>query len=296
MRWIQISIETSREAEDAVSNLLMEVGSDGVQTEDDRLNSGKVTLIAYFPPDDTVGERVSRISELLKDMRELKINVGEGKISFKNLDDTEWSEQWKEFFKPLPIGERILVYPSWESVGDFPGRDIRIQIDPGMAFGTGGHSTTLLALELLESSIQGGEKIADVGVGSGILSIAAVKLGAREAVAIDVDEKATGIARENSQKNGVGDRIHVMRGDSIRVIEDKYDTIVCNIYTKVILSMIPDFRACLRSDGSLILSGILEIELPKIEVELQNNGLAILETRFDEEWAAVLANRVTSNG
>lgn len=289
MKWVQVSIETSREAEDALSNLLVEMGSGGVQIEDGSSNSSKVTVSAYFPPDDLVGERVSRISGLLRDIRELNIDVGTGRIRLKNLDELDWSERWKEFFKPLAIGERILVYPSWENIGEFPTRDILIQIDPGMAFGTGGHSTTLLALELLENVLQGGEKVADVGTGSGILAIAAVKLGAGKVTAIDVDAKAVAIARENSQRNGVSDEIHVICGDLLSVIKDKYDVIVSNIYSNVILSMIPDFRYYLKADGRLILSGILERELPIIENELQNNSLKILETRLDEEWVAVLA-------
>ncbi len=289
MKWVQVSIETSREAEDALSNLLVEMGSGGVQIEDGSSNSSKVTVSAYFPPDDLVGERVSRISSLLRDIRELNMDVGTGRIRLKNLDELDWSERWKEFFKPLAIGERILVYTSWENVSEFPTRDVLIQIDPGMAFGTGGHSTTLLALELLENVLQGGEKVADVGTGSGILAIAAVKLGAGKVIAIDVDAKAVAIARENSQRNGVSDEIHVICGDLLSVIKDKYDVIVSNIYSNVILFMIPDFRYYLKADGRLILSGILERELPIIENELQNNSLKILETRVDEEWVAVLA-------
>lgn len=289
MKWVQISIETSREAEDALSNLLVEMGSGGVQIEDGSPKSSKVTVLAYFPSDDLVGERVSRISSLLRDIRELNINVGTGRIRLKNLDELDWSERWKEFFKPLAIGKRILVYPSWENIDEFPTRDILIQIDPGMAFGTGGHSTTLLALELLEYILRGGEKVADVGTGSGILAIAAVKLGAGKVTAIDVDAKSVAIARENSQRNSVSDEIHVICGDLLSVIKDKYDVIVSNIYSKVILSMIPDFRYYLKADGRLILSGILERELPIIENELQNNNLETLETRVDEEWVAVLA-------
>ena len=292
MKWVQISIETSKEAEDALSNLLMEMGSGGAQIDDDRLNSNKVTVTAYFPPDDTVGERISKISKLLRDMRELNINVGMGRISIKNLDELDWSERWKEFFKPLPIGERILVYPSWESVSDFPSRDILVKIDPGMAFGTGGHSTTLLALELLESVLQGGEKVADVGTGSGILSIAAVKLGARKVTAIDVDARAAAVARENLKKNGVSSKVHVICGDLLSIIDDRYDIIVSNIYTKVILSMIPDFKHYLKGDGRLILSGILTRELPEIENGLQNSNFMVMGTRSHEEWVAVLTKSV----
>jgi ribosomal protein L11 methyltransferase len=296
MRWVRISIETCRESEDALSNLLMEMGSGGVQIEgNNSISDTRVVVTAYFAPDDMIGERVSRITRLLENMRDLDINVGAGRISLDSLDERSWSEQWKEFFRPLTIGERILVYPSWENISESLPRDILVQIDPGMAFGTGGHSTTILSLELLENVLKGGEEVADVGAGSGILAIAAVKLGAKEVVAIDVDAEAAIIARENARRNGVGDKIHVICGELLSAVNDKYDVIVSNISSKAILSMIPDLRFYLSVDGRLILSGILESEVSEIQNELERNNLMTLETRRDEEWAAVLAKASQQN-
>ena len=290
MRWVRISIETSRESEDALSNLLMEMGSGGVQIEDDSsISDTKVVVTAYFPPDDMIGERVSEITKLLENMRDLNIDVGAGRISLGSLDEQNWSERWKEFFKPVGVGERILVSPSWEDVSESPPRDILIQIDPRMAFGTGRHSTTTLSLELLENVLKGGEKVVDVGTGSGILAIASAKLGAKKVVAIDVDARAAAIAKENSQRNGVSGRIHVICGELLSAVSDRYDVIVSNISSKAILSMMPDFRSYLSVDGRLILSGILECEVYEIQNELECNNLMVLETRRDEEWAAVLA-------
>ncbi len=289
MKWAKISIDTSPESEDALSNLFIEMGSGGVQIADDGSGSHSVVISAYFPPDDMIGERISKLTRLLAYMREMGMNVGAGRVSVERLDESQWSEPWKEFFKPLPIGERILVYPSWEDVGECQSRDILIQINPQMAFGTGRHSTTMLCLELLEDTLEGGERVADVGTGSGILAIAAIKLGAREVVAIDVDEKAIPIARENAQLNGVGDRVHVVCGESLNPVDERYDVIVSNIASKAILSMIPDFGRYLNSGGKLILSGILDHEVSEIQDELENSDLMILETRFHEEWAAVLA-------
>ncbi len=287
MRWVRISVETSRESADALSNLLLEMDSGGVQVEDD--NSDRVSVTAYFPPDDMVGERVSKITALLQNLREMNVDVGAGRVTMESVDEQDWSDSWKEFFKPLPIGESILVYPSWEDVSEFPSRDILIQIDPGMAFGTGGHSTTKLCLELLESVLKGGERVADVGAGSGILSIAAVKLGVREVVAVDVDERATVVARENSQRNKVEERIHVICGEGLSAVKDKYDVIVSNISSKIILSMIPDFRSHLNDGGRLILSGVLGREAPEFRDGLENRGFIVLETRCDEEWVGIVA-------
>jgi ribosomal protein L11 methyltransferase len=188
------------------------------------------------------------------------------------------------------------VHPSWEEVSESPSRDILIQIDPEMAFGTGGHSTTKLCLELLESVLKGGERVADVGAGSGILSIAAVKLGAREVVAVDVDERATVVARENSQRNNVDERIHVICGEGLGAVKGKYDVIVSNISTKIIFSMVPDFRYYLNDDGRLVLSGILGREEPEARNVLDSNGLIVLETRRDEEWLGIVAEGGETRG
>jgi ribosomal protein L11 methyltransferase len=287
MKWARISVETSRESADALSNLLLEMGSGGVQVEDD--NSDRVSVTAYFPPDDMIGERVSKITALLQSLREMSMDVGIGRVTMESVNEQDWSESWKEFFKPLHIGERILVHPSWEEVSESPSRDILIQIDPEMAFGTGGHSTTKLCLELLESVLKCGERVADVGAGSGILSIAAVKLGAREVVAVDVDERASVVARENFQRNDVAARIHVICGDGLSAVKGRYDLIVSNISTKIILSMIPDFRSYLNDDGRLILSGILEREAPEARNALGNSGFMVLGTRYDEEWMGIVA-------
>jgi ribosomal protein L11 methyltransferase len=290
MRWAQISVDVSRESEDAVSNLLIEMGAGGVQIEDKGSISDRIIVTAYFPPDDMIGERVSKVTELLDNMRDLNIDVGAGRVYLhERLDERDWSERWKEFFKPLPIGDRVLVFPSWEDVTESPPRDILIQMDPGMAFGTGRHPTTVLCLELLENVLKGDEKVADIGTGSGILAIAAAKLGAKKVVAVDVDARAAAIARENSQRNGVSGRIHVICGELLNAVNGRYNVVVSNISGKAILSMISDLKFYLGVDGRLILSGILEREVSEIENELESSNFVILETRRDEEWVAVLA-------
>jgi len=290
MKWIRFTIETSREAEDIISNLLMEMGAGGVQIEEaGKPDSGEVLLKAYFPLDDKVEGRVRELTELLENMRNLNIAAGSGRISLESLDEIEWSEVWKRFFKPLPIGERMLVFPPWEGTDEFPERDVLVQINPGMAFGTGGHSSTTLSLELLEKVIRGGEMVADIGTGSGILAITAAKLGAMKVTAVDVDVNSPVIARENSRQNGVSDRIIVICGDLLTAIRGKYDVIVSNINARTILSMIPEVGFHLNANGYLILSGILGNEIPEIKNRLDDNNLKVLETRRDEEWAAVLA-------
>lgn len=285
--WVRIRIQTSSEAEDAVSNLLMELGSGGVHIDDEGKN--KISIKAYFPPDDMLGERVLKVQKLLEELEVFGINVGAGRISFEKVDEKEWTEPWKEFFKPLTVGRRIIVFPSWEMErAKSPEREIMIQIDPGMAFGTGRHSTSLLCLEFLEENIKGNESVLDIGTGSGILAIASVKLGAARVVAIDVDRRAVSIARENSQLNGVRDRISVICADGLGAVIGKYEIIVANISTKIILSMIPDLVSYLTEKGKLILSGILASEASEIQRSLEENGLTVVEIRQNEEWAAFL--------
>lgn len=289
MKWVKISVDTSRESADALSNLFIEMDSGGVQVEDDDGDSHRVMLSAYFPPDDMIGQRVSKMTKLVKNMREMGMDVGAGRVFVEQLDESKWSEPWKEFFKPLSVGERILVYPSWEEVSDHESRDILIQINPQMAFGTGRHSTTMLCLEFLEEALKGGERVVDVGAGSGILAIAAIKLGASEVVAIDVDEQAIPIARENIRINGVEDRVRVICGELLDPVDDKYDIIVSNIAAHAITFMLPDFGHHLNSGGKLILAGILDREASEIHNGLENNSFVVLETRFHEEWAGILA-------
>jgi ribosomal protein L11 methyltransferase len=286
MRWVRINIEANSETEDIISGLLIEMGSGGVQAED--IKPDKVRLSAYFPLDDTIGDQVFKLRKLLDNMRELNPDFGDPQILLESLDESDWKESWKSFFKPLPVGERIIIHPSWEKA-DFSARDVRIQIDPGMAFGTGSHSTTVLSLQLLERAIKGGEKVVDVGTGSGILAIASVKLGAKSVLAIDVDMKSVEIAKENSRKNGVSDKIDVICGDLVTVIKGKFDVMVSNILTKILLPMIPYVRAYLNPGGYLILSGIMESEAYEIDSSLKNEGFIILETPLHEEWIAFLA-------
>jgi len=284
LKLVRIDVEALAEAEDIISYLFLEMESGGVEIED--IKSGKIRVSAYFPMDDNVGERVFSLRRSLDEIIKQNPDIGDPKISIKRVEDREWAESWKSFFKPIPIGKRTIVYQSWENIDEFSSRDIRIQIDPGMAFGTGNHATTTLSLELLEKVIKGGEKAIDLGTGSGILAISAIKLGADSVIAIDIDAKSVEIAEENANINGVGDKIKVICGDLLTVVNDKYDAIICNILTKIILPLIPSIKNHLNSDGRLILSGIMETEVFQIEDKLAEEKFTILEKIQKDEWVA----------
>ena len=281
---MRIDVDALSEAEDIISYLFLEMGSGGVQIED--IKSGKIRVSAYFPMDDNVGERVFGLRRSLDDIMKQNPDIGDPKISLKRVEDSQWTEGWRSFFKPIPVGNRTIVYQSWEDIDEFSSRDVRIQIDPGMAFGTGNHATTTLSLELLEKVIKGGEKAIDLGTGSGILAISAIKLGAGNVTAIDIDEKSVEVAKENANINGVGDKIKVICGNLLTGVNDKYDVIICNILTKIILPLIPSIKDYINPDGSLILSGIMDNEAVQIEDKLSEEKFTILEKIQKDEWVA----------
>lgn len=287
-RWVQITVETTTEAEDVISDLLIELGSGGNQIKTD--SSNKVVLIAYFPDDDLIGERIRKIEAVLDKMSSMGTNVGKRLITAKTVYEDEWADAWKKFFSPLPVGNRILIYQSWEDIKEFkPTRDILIQIDPGMAFGTGKHPSTKLSLELIELSIKNGDIVADIGTGSGILAIASIKLGATMVVAVDQDLRSVEVAVQNCKINEVKDSVKLVCGDLLRPIKGKYDLIVSNISTPVLLSLIPESKAHLEIGGCLILAGMTVLGRRYILNCLERERFNLLKEIEQEGWVAVMA-------
>jgi len=282
MKWTQVTVTTTQEASEAIANRLFELGATGVEVKDE------ATLIAYFPMDDRVGERIRALRQFISRLAEFGIDAAHTAIALRSIEDDNWAESWKSAFPPLRIGKRFLIVPTWVDVTPQPS-EILLRLDPGMAFGTGQHATTRLSLELLELAMEGGERVADIGTGSGVLAIAAAKLGASHIDAVDVDPTVLPIAKRNFETNGVASIIRLLRGDGLLALEGEYDLILANILAKVILPMIPDFRRYLRPRGRLILSGISTAEVSQIEGALEANVLQIAETRQQESWVGILA-------
>ena len=255
---------------------------------------------AYFSDLPETGETERRIrvsiSELSAMREELGIDLGSLDISVRTVDEEDWANNWKAFFKPINVGERLLVCPSWEEVPQGNTRAV-LKIDPGMAFGTGTHHTTRMCLEMLEKSINKGDLVADLGCGSGILSIAACLLGARDAHGIDIDPVASRVAVENAELNGVsGENFIVMNGDILSdkefrmsVTNGEYDIVLANIVANVIIAFAPLFTSMMKEGGLLIASGIIEDRLDEVIKELEDCGLEILKVKEGEDWRAVLA-------
>ncbi|MCE2395245.1 50S ribosomal protein L11 methyltransferase [Candidatus Poribacteria bacterium] len=300
MKWAQVTITTSQEASEAVANYLFERDATGVEIRDNPApNSPSVTLISYFPTDDLIDERVHDLREFLANLIQAGIDTQPAKVTLESIEEDNWSEQWRSAFPPQKIGKRLVIAPTWEDIVTEPS-EVLIRLDPGMAFGTGQHPTTQLALELLEISIKGADAVADIGTGSGILAIAAAKLGAKRVDAVDLDATIIPIARNNIQLNKVESVIRLHQGNGLNALErQKYPLIVANILTKVLLPMIPICPKFLEPAGRLILSGILAQEASQIEAQLETNGFRVLEIRgltesheliqIGENWVGILA-------
>ena len=299
MKWAQVKITTSQEASDAVANYLFERDATGVEIRDEP-SSNSPALISYFPMDDLVGERVQNLRDFLATLLQVGIDTQPATVSLRCIEEENWSEQWRSAFPPQKIGKRLIIAPTWDDVTP-KSSEVLIRLDPGMAFGTGQHPTTQLSLELLEAAIRDSDVVADIGTGSGILAIAAAKLGAKWIDAIDLDAAAIPIAQHNIQLNGVESVVGLHHADGLNALDRKYPLIVANILTKVILPMIPKCLKCLKPAGRLILSGIMASEAQKVEDQLKANGFRVLEvrqlkdrseiTKSGGNWVGILAQR-----
>lgn len=212
-------------------------------------------------------------------------------LDAETVHDADWANNWKRFFKPLPVGETLLIRPTWETVEDADGRHI-LSIDPGAAFGTGSHDTTRLVLETLERYVRQGDEILDIGCGSGILSIAALLFGASHAVGVDIDELAVRTAVENGAQNGFVPPQYEMRvGDLAKDITGTYRVVVANIVADAIIALTPSVPPFLAEDGVYIVSGIIESREPEVQKALAENGFTVTERLASGGWLCLVAKR-----
>ena len=290
MDWARITVTTSQNASEAVANCLFEMNATGVEFK--ALDDTKVNLIAYYPLDDRVGTRMQKLQDFLAELPKWGIQPGPATINLKHVKSEAWAEAWKAAFPPQRIGKRVLIIPTWHTTTHNE-TDILIRLDPGMAFGTGYHPTTRLSLELLEDTVKNHYHVADIGTGSGILSIAAVKLGVKQVDAIEIDPTALPIAATNFQMNGVTPQVSLSQGDGLKDIENRYHLIIGNILTKAILPIIPNCPSRLYPAGTVIFSGILETELEQVQSVLEENNFEVLQVISEKEdnitWVAVKA-------
>ena len=322
MKWLEIHIDTNHAGLDTVEALLSSLDVDGLVIDDeaefqDFLENnrqywdyvdedleasmrGKSRITFYLPADETGFSKMAEVRIALEKLKRERTDCGTLLMTLDNLEDADWENNWKQYYKPMEIGERLLVIPQWLqedpkvkkllSQGRVP-----LILDPGLTFGTGSHATTRLCLTALERYIHGGERVLDLGCGSGILSIAALRLGAASATAVDIDDKCLTVAYENAALNGIGkDTYTVLVGD---VFSDEafrarvgggYDILAANIVADVIKALAPMARSFLKPSGLFLCSGIIDDRAEEVAQALTDAGLEILETRSSEGWFSYL--------
>ena len=301
MNWLEISLEVDGEMAEAVAEVLARFAPNGVviestsiapETEGEGRPVGPLRVCAYLESDGRIEETRQRVEESLWHLgriRPLPPPV------FRTVGETNWAENWKQHYKPVPVGERLIIVPAWMQPPD--DRRIPIRIDPGMAFGTGTHPTTQLCLELLETCTPQGRDVLDIGCGSGILGIAALKLGAARAFGVDVEPDAIPAARENAAANGVGEHFTVALGSVPEVQRGVFEIrraplVVANILAHILRRLLDEgLGGLLTPDGVLMLSGILEEQEDAMRAKLAEHGLSVVARHQIEDWVALVAGR-----
>jgi ribosomal protein L11 methyltransferase len=289
MEWLEASITVDNEAAEAVAEVLSRYAHRGVVIEagPDGGNASAVTVRAYLPADGWAQANRRHIEEALWHLRQI------WPISapvFRSVAEDDWTEAWKRQLRVLHIGQRIVIRPSWLDYTPAPD-DVVIQLDPGMAFGTGLHPTTQLCLEALEMLIQPGMDVLDIGTGSGILAIAAAKLGARRVIAVDSDPTAVKTARENVAVNGAQEIVSVLDGSPDDVMGD-YDAVTVNILARVIVEMVQHgLPARVRPGGKIIAAGILIDQESDVAAAMEQQGITLIERRQRDDWVCLVGKR-----
>ena len=289
MKWLEVNVETSSEAAEAVAEVLSRFAPQGVALEagPEGIASGPVVVRAYLPAGVELERTRRQVSEALWHLSQI-LPIPEP--TFRSVEETNWEEIWKRSLQVLKIGERVVIRPSWLEHLPQEG-EVVIELDPGMAFGTGLHPTTQLCLMMLEERIEPRARVLDLGTGSGILAIAGAKLGAGSVLALDTDPDAVTVARRNLHQNQVLDRVEVACG-SLAQTEGMFDLILVNILAKVIVEMAGQgLTDRLAPGGILVTAGILEDQAEEVEQALEAAGLVIVERRQIEDWVALIAER-----
>ncbi|CCQ97392.1 Ribosomal protein L11 methyltransferase [[Clostridium] ultunense Esp] len=308
MKWVEVQIKTTTEAEELVTNIMYELGVTGLAIEDPKdvlafqqseedwdyidpelikQDYEGVIIKAYFPEDENLLDKIELVRDNIERIPYNETGKSLGDVTLTEVYEKDWAEAWKKYYKPTKIGEKVVIKPTWEEYEKKEG-EIIIELDPGMAFGTGTHETTIMCIEALESYVKNEYMVLDIGCGSGILSIAAAKLGAKKVIGVDLDQMSIKISNENIRLNKVEDSVEVRLGNLFDVVREKANIIVSNIIAEVIIDMIDHIDNYLYTGGIFIASGIILEKVDKVKDRLIENGLKVLEIKYMGEWALIV--------
>ncbi|CAM3438059.1 50S ribosomal protein L11 methyltransferase [Marinicrinis lubricantis] len=323
MQWHEITIHTTEEATEAISHYMHELGAGGVSIEEsgslnrprdtslgqwyelplNDIPEGEAVMKGYFSDLEDIDSIVKQISKFVGSLMEFGLDAGKAEISVREVDEEDWATAWKQYYKPVKISERITVKPTWEPY-ESAADELVIELDPGMAFGTGTHATTSLCLRTLEKVIKPGDHVIDVGTGSGILAIGAAKLGAERVLAIDLDPVAVSSSEENVKLNGLEGRITVRESDLLQVFHDHREksldlgvklpvkVVVANILAEIILLFIDDVYQVLEQEGTYVVSGVITSKEDAVAEALEKAGFRVEYREREDDWVVLTARKV----
>ena len=310
MQWLELTIETTSRGISMLADRLTALGFDSFLMDDEeefhdfleesrpfwnyvdedllKQMSGKSQIRLYIEQDASAAEKLSWLRDELAAFRAAFPDAGLGTlaVSVQTMEESDWENGWKQYYQPIPIGQRLLIVPQWLTPEN-PENRLCIRLDPGMMFGTGDHASTRLCLMALETAVVPGAKVLDLGTGSGILSFAALHLGAKDVLAVDIDPKGEDIARENAAYNGfAAPEFTAITGNVLELdLQPEYDLVLANIVADVILPLAPRVRRYLKPGGTFICSGILESRLDEIVAALAAAGMTDIQTNVLNGWA-----------
>lgn len=319
MDWIEAAITTTAEGVEALTGCLYTLGVTGISIEDSqefrafiddnsqywdsvdedllkKIQTGKTAVKFYVPCDDTGRAVISRVKNGIKRLKNEAVDIDFGSLdlALDNVREEDWANNWKQYYKPIKVGDRLVVVPEWESYRRSPG-EIVLTMDPGMAFGTGTHESTRLCLRAAQHYVQAGDRVLDLGCGSGILSIAALLLGAGSATAVDIDPVAVKKASENAELNGIGgDRLNAYCGDIVTdgnlkaKIGGGYGLVFANIVADVIIALAGVIPGMLRKGGRLITSGIITERREEVAAALSRHGFTLIAQDEEKGWSGLV--------